>query len=57
VLRAVQVRGISSSGLGFGKLWAVSDMVDVRILDETFTANDPHYNPNDSAMKQVHCRV
>jgi hypothetical protein len=57
VLRAIQVRGVSSSGFGFGKLWAVSDMVDVHILDETFTPNDPHYNPNDSAMTQVHCHV
>jgi hypothetical protein len=58
VLRAIQVRGLSASGrLGSGKLWSVSDMVGVRILDETFKADDPNYNPHDSAMKQVHCRV
>ena len=58
VLRGIQVRGSGSSkGLGFGKLWAIADMVDLRILDETFAPDDPHYNPNDSAMKQIHCRV
>ena len=58
VLRGIQMGGSSSSkGLGFGKLWAIADMIDPRILDETFTPDDPHYNPNDSAMKQIHCRV
>lgn len=58
VLRAVQVRGESGSGkLGMGKLWALADMVGPRLLDETFTPNDPNYNPNDSAMTQIHCRV
>jgi len=58
VLRAVQLRGRSASGgLGFGKLWAVSEMVDPLILDETFSPDDPSYNPNDSAMMRIHCRV
>lgn len=58
VLRAVQIRGESGSGkLGMGKLWALADMIDPRLLEETFTPNDPNYNPNDSAMKQIHCRV
>lgn len=58
VLRGVQVRGESgSSGFGMGKLWTVDKMVEPRILEETFVANDPHYNPNDSAMKRIHCRV
>jgi hypothetical protein len=58
VLRAIQVRGLSASGgLGFGKLWAVSEMVDPYMLDETFQPNDPKYNPNDAAMKLVHCRI
>jgi hypothetical protein len=58
VLRAIQVRGSSSSGgLGFGKLWAVGEMTDLRLLDEAFTPDDPRYNPNDSAMKQIHCCV
>ncbi len=58
VLRAIQVRGESgSSGFGFGKLWKVSEMVNPRIIDEAFKPDDPHYNPNDSGMKRIHCRV
>ncbi len=58
VLRAVQVGGASSSGgYGFGKLWTVSEMSRVELAQEQFTPNDPLYNPNDSAMKQVICRV
>jgi hypothetical protein len=58
ILRAIQVRGESSSGgLGLGKLWTVAEMVGLRMLDESFKPNDPNYNPNDSAMKQIHCRI
>lgn len=58
VLRAVQVRGESSSGgLGFGKLWTVAEMRDLEMADETFVANDPNYNPDDSAMKRICCRI
>jgi hypothetical protein len=58
VLRGAQVRGFSNSGgYGFGKLWTVEDMENVRVLDETFTPDDPTYNPNDKAMKQIHCRI
>ena len=58
VLRAIQVSGGSSSGsLGVGKLWAIAEMVAPRMLDVPFMANDPNYEPDDSAMKQIHCRV
>ena len=58
VLRAVQVRGSSSSGLAkFGKLWEVGRMVSPQVTNEPFTPDDPQYNPNDTAMKEVHCRV
>lgn len=58
VLRAIQVRGMSTSGkLGLGKLWSLDQMVDVRVSDETFVANDPNYNPNDSAMTRILCRI
>jgi hypothetical protein len=58
VLRAVQVRGASASGgLGFGKLWAVAGMLNTRTLSESFAPDDPDYNPNDSGMKQIHCRI
>ena len=58
VLRAVQVGGASSSGgFGFGKLWTAAQMTNVRVSDETFIPNDPNYNPDDSAMKRVICRI
>ena len=58
LLRAAQVRGLSSSGgYGFGKLWVVSDIVGPRMLDETFTPDDATYNPEDTAMRHIHCRV
>lgn len=58
VLRAVQVRGASrSGGLGFGKLWLVSKMRNVRRAAEPFVPSDPQYNPDDSAMLEIHCRV
>jgi hypothetical protein len=58
VLRAIQVRGSSATGgLGFGKLWIVAEMVDPRIMDETFAPDDPNYNPDDSGMKQIYCRA
>lgn len=57
-LRAIQVGGGSNSGgYGFGKLWTVSEMSRLELSDEHFAPNDPHYNPNDSAMKRVICRI
>lgn len=58
VLRAVQIRGSSSSGgFGFGKLWAVAEIVDVRLTIEPFTPDDPDYNRDDRAMVHIHCRL
>jgi hypothetical protein len=58
VLRAVQVRGESASGgMGFGKLWTVADIVDLRMLDEAFTPDDPDYNPQDRAMTTIYCGI
>jgi hypothetical protein len=57
-LRAIQIRGASSrGGLGFGKLWTIAKMRDLRLTDEPFVPNDPDYNPDDSGMKQIHCRI
>jgi hypothetical protein len=57
-LRAIQVRGPSSSaGYGFGKLWTVAKMIEPRLTGESFVPNDPNYNPNDSGMKTIHCRI
>ena len=56
--RAVQLRGTSRSGhFGSGKLWTISKMRLVRTLEERFVADDPDYEPNDSAMVRVYCRV
>jgi hypothetical protein len=58
VLRALQVRGSSQSGhFASGKLWTVSKMRLVRTLEEGFVPDDPEYEPNDSAMVRIHCRI
>jgi hypothetical protein len=58
VLRAVQVRGESASGgLGFGKLWTVAEIGELRMLDEGFTPDDPDYNPRDRAMIRIYCGI
>jgi hypothetical protein len=58
VLRAIQVGGESRShGMGFGKLWLLDKIVNLRLTSEPFVPNDPHYNPNDSAMTRIHCRA
>ena len=57
-LRAIQVSGDSRShGLGFGKLWTVQKMLNVRQTATSFVPDDPHYNPSDSAMTTIHCNV
>jgi hypothetical protein len=57
-LRAVQVQGDSRSrGLGFGKLWTVEKMLNLRRTGTAFVPNDPHYNPQDRAMATIHCNV
>ncbi len=58
VLRAVQIGGSSrSGGFGFGKLWSVAEIVNPRLATESFVPDDPDYNPNDSGMRHIHCRV
>jgi hypothetical protein len=58
VLRAVQVGGSSNSGgFGYGKLWTVEQITALRITAETFPADDPNYDPEDSGMNSIHCRI
>jgi hypothetical protein len=58
LLRAIQVGGSSSSGgFGFGKLWKLADIERLRVLPEVFVPDDPHYNPEDSALARIHCCV
>ena len=57
-LRAVQVNPDSRSGVrGYGKLWTVAKMQNLRLAEETFAANDPDYNPDDTALPEIHCSV
>ncbi len=57
VLRAVQLSGYAPGGLGFGKLWTIAKMTNVRLSGETFMPEDPAYNPKDSAMAWIHCCI
>lgn len=58
VLRGYQTDGYSESGNGIGwKLMKVSDMMNVSIEKDSFEGNRPEYNPNDSAMTQIHCHI
>jgi hypothetical protein len=57
-LRAVQVSSDSRSGRrGFGKLWTMAKMQNLRAAIETFAPDDPDYNPNDTALIEIQCRV
>jgi hypothetical protein len=54
----VQVNSDSrSGGRPYGKLWTVAKMQNLRVTVSTFHADDPDYNPNDSALIEIHCRV
>jgi hypothetical protein len=55
-LRALQIGG-QGPGFGFGKMWALEKMANLRLTDRRFVPDDPHYNPDDSAMARIHCRV
>lgn len=58
VLRAVQVGGKSRSGrLDIGKLWTLDRISRLALLEQAFEPTDPDYNPDDSAMLEIHCRV
>ena len=58
VLRAFQISGYSRSGSPIGwKLFSVSKISNLKILDETFHSIRRDYNPNDSVMSRIFCRV
>src|SRR6185503_9638302 len=58
VLRAVQVdRSSSSGGFVYGNLWALDLFSAYPTTTETFPADDPNYNPEDSDMQSIHCRI
>jgi hypothetical protein len=57
-LRAVQVSSDSGAGgRSFGKLWTVAKMQNLHVANETFAPDDPDYNPNDTALLEIHCAV
>ena len=53
-LRGVEV---NARGRAFGKLWTVAKMQNLHLTSEGFAPDDPDYNPNDSAMADIHCCV
>jgi hypothetical protein len=55
-LRAVQVGG-AAGGFGYGKLWTVAKISALRPTGATFVPDDPNYNPDDSALIEIHCCV
>jgi hypothetical protein len=58
-VRAIQLEGESSSSIDAktGKMWIVAGMQNVRVTNRSFIPDDPNYNPDDSAMSSMHCRV
>lgn len=58
VLRGYQVGGYSESGEPTGwKLFHVLDMLELVVTSKHFSGDRDYYNPNDSAMKTIYCRV
>lgn len=58
VLRGYQTAGYSSSGrLPEWRLFTVSKISGLVVTGDRFQGSRPGYNPNDSAMNQIHCCV
>ena len=58
VLRGYQTSGYSESGESVGwKLFRVSEISGLEVTRETFAGARPGYNPNDSAMATIFCRL
>ncbi len=58
VLRAFQIGGDSDSGNPVGwKLYEMSRMSVLRTTGASFVGPRPGYNPNDTQMTLIHCRV
>jgi len=58
VLRGYQTSGDSESGNPLGwRLFDVSKISSMTVTEENFAGTRPGYNPNDSAMVQIYCRV
>lgn len=58
VVRAYQISGYSQSGESVGwKLFRVSEISGLEVSGEAFAGARPGYNPNDSAMATIFCRL
>ena len=58
VLRGYQIGGYSESGESVGwKLFRVEDISRLIVTDKDCKGVREHYNPNDSVMKKIICRV
>ena len=58
LLRAYQISGFSRSRNPSGwKLFHVSKIKGVQIINEAFIHNRRDYNPRDSAMERIYCKV
>jgi hypothetical protein len=57
LLRAFQVGGGSETSPFGWKLFDVDKIELLRITEDTFEGRRPHYNPRDSAMERIFCRV
>jgi hypothetical protein len=56
IIRGVQTYPRDASGKTIeGKLYIVSRMADLKETGEAFSKPGPHFNPDDKAMKYVHC--
>lgn len=57
-LRGYQIGGYSETGEPIGwKLFQVSKMSSLSVMDERFTGPRPSYNPDDSAMEVIFCQL
>jgi len=58
VLRGYQVGGFSASGKSYGwKLYRVDQISRLSVTDQNFNGIREYYNPNDSIMKKIICRI
>ncbi len=57
VLRGFQSGGYSESKRVGWKMFEITKISRLSVLDENFDGRRPHYNPNDSAMVKIFARV
>ena len=56
-LRAFQVGGYSSSGSYDWKMFHTSDMMNVRISEQSFSSARPKYRRGDSGFDTIYCQL